>query len=163
MKKPANVLARLGDSFANLIEKAGGYTDDAAKLIMGGPMMGFAQYTDEVPVIKGASCLLVMNEKEADTGEQQPCIRCARCVDVCPMGLMPTTICAHVEAENWDQAKEYGLLDCMECGSCSYICPVKRKLVDYIKFGKATLAAIRAKEMAEQRAAEAKSKEAASS
>ena len=163
VKKPANVLARLGDSFANLIESTGGYTDDAAKLIMGGPMMGFAQYTDEVPVIKGASCLLVMNEDEADTGEQQACIRCARCVDVCPMGLMPTTICAHVEAEHLDEAKDYGLLDCMECGSCSYICPVKRKLVDYIKFGKATLSAIRAREMAEQKAAEAKSKDAASS
>lgn len=157
--KPSNVLARVGDSFASLIEYAGGYTEKAAKLIMGGPMMGIAQFTDSVPVVKGASCLLVLEDDQSYTGEQRPCISCARCVDVCPMGLMPTAISALVEYERWDDAKDYGILDCMECGACSYICPVKRRLIEYIKFGKAKLAELQAKEQAEKRAAEEKSKE----
>ena len=154
--KPVNVRARIGDSVVNLIEKAGGYTENAAKLIMGGPMMGPSQFTDDIPVVKGSSCVLVMTEDEANTGEQQPCISCARCVDVCPMRLMPSTLGTLVEYERWDDVKAYGILDCIECGSCSYICPMKRKLVEYIKFGKAMLAAIRAKEKAEQSASEEK-------
>ncbi len=152
--KPANVLARMGDSFASLIEYAGGYSEKAAKLIMGGPMMGISQFTDDVPVIKGASCLLVMEEDEVDTGEQLPCISCARCVDVCPMRLMPSTLGTLVEYEHWDDLKDYAILDCIECGACSYICPVKRKLVEYIKFGKAKLAELNAKENAEKSTAE---------
>jgi len=151
---PRNVIARIGDSFANLIAYAGGYTEKADKLIMGGPMMGLAQFTDDVPVTKGTSNLLVMEEHETRADIQQPCISCARCVDVCPMNLMPTTISLYVEHEHWDEVKEYGALDCNECGSCSYICPVKRKLVEYIRFGKATLTALRAKELAAKKAAE---------
>jgi electron transport complex protein RnfC len=152
--KPANVLARMGDSFASLIEYAGGYSEKAAKLIMGGPMMGISQFTDDVPVIKGASCLLVMEEDEVDTGEQLPCISCARCVDVCPMRLIPSALGTLVEYEHWDDLKDYAILDCIECGACSYICPVKRKLVEYIKFGKAKLAELNAKENVEKSTAE---------
>ncbi|MFC1650110.1 electron transport complex subunit RsxC [Candidatus Latescibacterota bacterium] len=154
--KPVNVLARIGDSVENLIEQAGGYSENAAKLIMGGPMMGPSQFTDDIPVVKGSSCVLVMNEDETDTGTELPCISCARCVDVCPMRLMPSTIGTLVEYEHWDELKDYGIFDCIECGSCSYICPVKRRLVEYIKFGKATLAAISAKEKAEKSAQEEK-------
>ena len=111
--KPANVLARMGDSFAGLIEYTGGYSEKAAKLIMGGPMMGISQFTDDVPVIKGASCLLVMEEDEVDTGEQLPCISCARCVDVCPMRIMPSTLGTLVEYEHWDDLKDYAILDCI--------------------------------------------------
>ncbi len=92
VRKPVNVIARIGDSFASLIEKAGGLTDKAAKLINGGPMMGIAQFTDDVPVLKGTSCILVLEEDRVDLGVQQPCISCARCVEVCPMNLMPTSI-----------------------------------------------------------------------
>ena len=155
--KPANVLARIGDSFASLIEFAGGYTEKAAKLIMGGPMMGISQFTDNIPVIKGTSCILVMEENEIDTGEQLPCILCARCVDVCPMNLIPTTIAQSVEFEHWDKAKAYGISDCIECGCCTYICPAKRKLLEYIKFGKAKLAKLQAKEQAQKKLAEDKS------
>ena len=155
--KPANLLARIGDSFANLIEFAGGYTEKATKLIMGGPMMGISQFTDNIPVIKGASCILVMEEVEIDTGEQLPCISCARCVDVCPMNLMPTTIAQFVEYGHWDEAKAYGIIDCIECGCCTYICPAKRKLLEYLKFGKAKLAQIQAKEKAQKKLAEEKS------
>ncbi len=155
--KPSNVLARIGDSFNNLIKYSGGYTGKADKLIMGGPMMGIAQFTDDVPVTKGTSNLLVMEEDETDTGEQQPCISCARCVDVCPMNLLPTTISTFVEHEHWEDVRKYGAMDCIECGSCSYICPVKRKLVEYIKFGKVNLSAQKAKEHAEKSAAGKKS------
>jgi Na+-translocating ferredoxin:NAD+ oxidoreductase subunit C len=149
---PVNVHARIGDSFARLIEQAEGYSDTAAKLINGGPMMGIAQFTDAVPVLKGTSCILVLNSDHADLGEERPCIGCARCVEVCPMGLMPTTIARQVEFERWDDTKDHGILDCMECGSCSYICPAKRMLVERIKFGKSRLAAIRAQEQARQKA-----------
>ncbi|MFC1511684.1 electron transport complex subunit RsxC [Candidatus Latescibacterota bacterium] len=157
--KPSNIMARIGDSFENLVAFAGGYTEKAAKLIMGGSMMGIAQFTDAVPVIKGTSCLLVFEEDRAYTGKPKPCISCGRCVDVCPMGLMPTTISNFVEFGMLDEAREYGALDCIECGSCSYICPTKRRMVEYIKFGKAQLMAIRTQEQAKKRAAEEASKE----
>jgi len=154
VRKPANVLARLGDSFANLIEYAGGYTEKAAKLINGGPMMGIAQFTDDVPVLKGTSCILVMEEEETELGEELPCISCGRCVEVCPMNLVPTAIARLVEYERWDDVREYGAMDCIECGCCSYICPSKRKLVERIKFGKAMLNRIRAREQAKKKALE---------
>ncbi len=152
VQKPVNVMARLGGSFAGLIEYAGGYTDKAAKLINGGPMMGISQFTDEVPVIKGTSCLLVMEDfsdlridagtdplRQRVSAARQPCISCARCIEVCPMNLVPTEIARFVEYERFNEAKANGILDCFECGCCSYICPAKRRLLERIKFGKAML------------------------
>lgn len=143
VQKPVNVMARIGDSFAGLVEYAGGYTDKAAKLINGGPMMGISQFTDEVPVIKGTSCLLVMEDfpdNRIDTGTEQPCISCARCIEVCPMYLVPTEIARFVEYERFNETEAQGILDCFECGACTYICPAKRRLLERIKFGKAMLA-----------------------
>lgn len=156
VRKPVNVMARLGDSFARLIETAGGYAEDAAKLIMGGPMMGISQFTDEVPVIKGTSCILVLGDGNAQSPEEYPCISCARCVDVCPMNLLPTAMATHVEFERWDDLRAYGATDCIECGCCTYICPSRRRIVERIKFGKARLAEIRAREQARKKAAEEK-------
>lgn len=153
--KPVNVLARIGDSFARLIEFAGGYTEDATKLIMGGPMMGISQFTDAVPVIKGTSCILVFGGGR-NGGEEYPCISCARCVDVCPMNLMPTTMANFVDSARWDDLRMYGATDCMECGSCTYICPSRRRILERIKFGKGKLAEIRARELARKKAAEEK-------
>lgn len=154
--KPVNVIARIGDSFARLVEAAGGYTEKAAKLIMGGPMMGISQYTDDVPVVKGTSCILVLDDDAVRIETERPCISCARCVDVCPMNLLPTAIATNVELERWDTAREYGAPDCIECGSCSFICPAKRRIVERIKFGKARIAEIRAREQAARKAAEEK-------
>ncbi len=154
--KPVNLAARIGDSFARLIEAAGGYTERAAKLIMGGPMMGISQYMDDVPVVKGTSCILVLDDDAVRIESERPCISCARCVDVCPMNLLPTEIAKNVELEHWDTAREYGASDCIECGSCSYICPAKRRIVERIKFGKAKLSEIRAREQAARKAAEEK-------
>ena len=102
--------------------------------------MGIAQTTDEVPVIKGTSGVLVLNEKEARLRPEHPCIACARCVDICPMNLVPCRITSLVEYGRIDEAKDAGLLDCIECGSCGYICPAKRNLVHYVKLGKSAWA-----------------------
>lgn len=152
VKKPVNVRARIGERFDALIELAGGYSDSVAKLIMGGPMMGISQYTDEVPVVKGTSCILAMNEDEISTGEEKPCISCGMCVAICPMQLVPTTLATLVEHKKWDDVTAYHALDCNECGCCTYICPTKRRLVENIKFGKAKLAELRAKEQTEKSA-----------
>ncbi|MBN1291521.1 MAG: electron transport complex subunit RsxC [Candidatus Latescibacteria bacterium] len=156
VKEPVNVIARLGTTFDQLIENAGGYTENVSKLIMGGPMMGISQFTDEVPVVKGTSCILAMEEQETVFSAELPCISCGMCVDVCPMHLLPTTIASMVEHERWDDAKSYHILDCIECGCCTYICPTNRRLVENLKFGKAKIAEIRAKEQAQKKAAEEK-------
>ena len=136
VREPKNLRVRIGTPFKNLVDFCGGYTESAAKLISGGPMMGISQVTDEVPVIKGTSGILVLDEKAASLQTEQPCIACARCVDVCPMKLVPSRIATLVEYKQIDDAYDIGLLDCIECGTCGYICPAKRNLVQYIKLGK---------------------------
>ncbi len=150
VKTPCNIRVRIGDSFARLIEHAGGYTDDAAKLINGGPMMGIAQFTDSVPVVKGTSCILVLSKKQTELGEERPCIGCGRCIEICPVSLMATSIARRVEFEKWDEAQEFSIMDCIECGACTYICPAKRMLAERIKFGKYRIAAIRTQEQAKR-------------
>jgi electron transport complex protein RnfC len=140
VKEPKNVRARIGTPFKELIAFCGGMTESAAKLIHGGPMMGISQLTDEVPVIKGTSGILVLDGKTANQAEEKPCISCARCVDICPMKLMPSWLASEIEFKKYEMASYQGLFDCMECGSCSYICPAKRNLVHYIKLGKAVCA-----------------------
>lgn len=131
-----NILARIGTPLQELLNFCGGLKDGAAKIIIGGPMMGISQFSLEVPVIKGTSGILILAEKESRIAEEQPCIRCGRCVVACPMGLMPSFLATLVEYDKFDQAKKYGILDCIECGSCTFICPAKRYLVQYIKHGK---------------------------
>ena len=133
---PCNWKVRIGTPFRNVINAVGLSGETVEKLIMGGPMMGLAQYTDEVPVIKGTSGILVLTKKEALPFKHLPCIRCGKCVEVCPMGLIPADLSKFVSGEKTDEAKEIGLLDCMECGSCNYICPSGTNLLQYIKLGK---------------------------
>lgn len=153
VKNPKNIRARIGTSFSKLIEFAGGYTDNAAKLIMGGPMMGMAQFTDEVPVIKGTSGILVLSAEKAALTEPLPCISCSRCLDVCPMHLVPTLIATYVEYNKTELSLKKNILDCIECGSCTYICPTKRNLVHLIKLGKMNALELRRKEAAKEKAA----------
>lgn len=131
-----NILVRIGTLFKDVIEFCGGYKENVSKLIMGGPMMGIAQYTDEVPVIKGTSGILVLDQAATKRNEPLPCISCGRCVDTCPMGLMPTTLAELVDFEHYDQAVILGLMDCIECGTCTFICPSRRNLLQSIRFGK---------------------------
>ena len=136
IKNPKNLRVRLGTPLVRLFEYCGGLLDNAGKIIMGGPMMGISQFTDEVPVIKGTSGIVVLTKKESRLAEPSNCIACARCVDSCPMGLMPTHICSYIRHERFLEAKEYGVLDCIECGCCAYICPAKLPLIHTIKYGK---------------------------
>jgi electron transport complex protein RnfC len=137
VKESKNVLVRVGTPVHDIVEYCGGYVEAPKRIILGGPMMGIAQYSDTVPVIKGTSGILVW--QEAKMIEEGPCVRCASCVDVCPMGLMPTEISNYVKNKNFDMAKNYGVLDCIECGCCAYVCPAAIPLVHYFKYGKSEI------------------------
>ena len=137
VKESKNVLARIGTTVSDIIEYCGGYVAQPKRIILGGPMMGIAQYADTVPIVKGTSGILVL--QDAEMVEEGPCVRCASCVDSCPMGLMPTEMCSHVKNKNFDTAKDYGVLDCIECGCCAYVCPAAIPLVHYFKFGKSEI------------------------
>jgi electron transport complex protein RnfC len=134
--KPQNLLARIGTPFAELVEFCGGTKETVGKIISGGPMMGFALPSLDAGMGKGSSGLVLMNEKQAKLNEEGNCLRCARCVDVCPMNLLPSLIAAAVKNKNLDMAVQAGLNDCMKCGSCAYVCPAQIKLVQWIDTGK---------------------------
>ena len=136
VKEPKNLLVRIGTPVKKLIEAAGGYSEPPGKLIIGGPMMGISQYTEDIPVVKGTTGIVVQSAAEVTLPLDLPCIRCGFCVDVCPMGLVPTLVADYVRVNDIDAAEEWGIMDCMECGSCAYVCPAKRNLVHYIKLGK---------------------------
>ncbi len=136
LENPKNLLVRLGTPIKNLIDFCGPLKEEPAKIIIGGPMMGIAQYTDEVPIIKSSGGLLLMNAQEAKTIEEGPCIRCAACVRGCPVGLMPCQINLASERSLWSLTKEYGAGDCIECGICNYVCPANRRLLQTIKRAK---------------------------
>jgi electron transport complex protein RnfC len=134
VKERKNVLVRIGTPALDVINFCGGYTEQPRKMLFGGPMMGIAQHSESVPVIKGTSGIIVLREPHVD--EEGPCVRCSRCIDVCPMGLMPTELYKFVKGKNFDRTKEFGVLDCIECGCCAYGCPAAIPLVHYLKFGK---------------------------
>ncbi len=136
VKNPSNLLVPLGTPFSHIIDECGGFKEDVGKIIMGGPMMGISQYTLDIPVVKGTSGILVLTRAEALFKEEKACIKCARCIDHCPMGLLPTTLVRLVKGERWDSLKEYNISECIECGCCSYVCPSKIPLVHFIKLGK---------------------------
>lgn len=113
VKEPKNCIVRIGTSALDVINFCGGYVGTPQKMLFGGPMMGIAQYSEDVPTIKGTSGIIVW--QDAVIHEEGPCVRCANCVDVCPMGLMPTEIFKLVNIKSFEAAKEYGVLDCVEC------------------------------------------------
>ncbi|AQS05190.1 electron transport complex subunit RsxC [Clostridium beijerinckii] len=137
IKEPKNLLLRIGTSFKEAISYCGGFSKTPEKLIMGGPMMGMAQFLLDVPVIKGVSGILALSKDAINSGDESPCIRCGRCVEACPMGLIPSMLSILGERHKFKEAKEeYNLLNCIECGSCVYTCPAKRNIVQYIKYSK---------------------------
>lgn len=136
---PQNVRVRLGSSFSYVLDQCGGIKGEAGKVIMGGPMMGMAQASLDVPVIKGTSGILVIPRADVPADQPVSCISCGRCLRACPMGLMPSIIGILAENERFEEAKRYHLLDCVECGCCTYICPARRPLVHLIKYAKAAL------------------------
>lgn len=134
--RPKNLLVRIGTPIRELINACGPLQKEPAKIIIGGPMMGIAQYTDLVPVIKSTNGIVVLDAQETKEFEERACIRCGACVRECPVGLMPCLINLACEKEMWSETKEYGSLDCIECGVCSYVCPANRRLVQSIKRAK---------------------------
>lgn len=136
VKNPCNVRARIGIPIQNLIDFAGGLPETTGKIVSGGPMMGKAVAGTEIPVTKGTSGILMIPTLEAKRKAMKDCIRCAKCVNVCPMGLNPTLLMNLTEYSVWDRAEKNRITDCIECGSCSYTCPADRPLLDYIRLGK---------------------------
>lgn len=136
IKSPANFEVRLGTPIEYLVESAGGLIDEPEKVIMGGPMMGTALCSCDLPVIKGCGSLLFFGKEDVVDEKQLPCIRCGRCVEACPMGLLPLNICNFSQAGMFEECKKYHFADCIECGACSYVCPSKRHIVQYIRLCK---------------------------
>ena len=145
VQNPKNLYVRIGTTFKDVIEQCGGYKEEPGKLINGGPMMGIAQFSDEVPVVKGTSGILALNKNEADLPEPSNCILCGRCVDACPVQLMPYKISRYAIQKNFDDADEYHAVDCIECGACSFVCPAKRPLKETISVAKKEILARRKK------------------
>jgi Na+-translocating ferredoxin:NAD+ oxidoreductase subunit C len=139
VSKPSNLKVRIGTSIEQLFEACGGLPEDAGKIISGGPMMGKALSNADIPVVKGSSGILIINEREAHRKNVEPCIRCTRCVNVCPMGLEPYLLMSLSEKKMNDRLEQDRVMDCIECGSCSYICPSSRPLLDYIRLAKTTV------------------------
>lgn len=142
LKEPSNFKVRVGTPANQLIETAGGLPENTGKVICGGPMMGRAVSVVDAPVTKGTSGILLMEETVAVRPESENCIRCSRCVSVCPMGLEPYLLMTVSSKQLWDRAETGHVMDCIECGSCSYTCPSSRPLLDYIRLGKGTVGQI---------------------
>lgn len=142
VKHPGNYLCRIGTPISRLIEAAGGIPEDTAKIIGGGPMMGRAMAYPEAPVMKGTSGVLLLNKKEALRKNYRNCIRCSKCVSVCPMGLEPYLLMTLARNNLTERMEEERVMDCIECGSCSFTCPAYRPLLDYIRLGKAKTGAM---------------------
>ncbi|MFA5411387.1 MAG: electron transport complex subunit RsxC [Candidatus Omnitrophota bacterium] len=136
---PKNLLARIGTPVKDLIDFCGPLKEEPAKIIIGGPMMGIAQYTDSVPVIKSTTGVVLLDKKEALTQEEEFCIRCGACVRECPASLLPTLINLASRRGDWQEARSCGALDCIECGLCSYACPSNIMLVQSIRRAKQEL------------------------
>ncbi len=146
IKEPKNLIVKIGTSFKDVIEQCGGFTKGApGKVIMGGPMMGISQFSIDVPVIKGTGSILVLTKEEAEPVEVSPCIKCGKCVEVCPVYLQPLYLSTYSLKGNFEKAEEFHALDCIECGACSYICPAKRPLVESIRIAKREIVAKRKK------------------
>jgi Na+-translocating ferredoxin:NAD+ oxidoreductase subunit C len=133
---PGNYMVRIGTPVSELIEAAGGLPEDTGKVISGGPMMGKALNALDAPIVKGTSGILIMRAEEAARPAVQHCIRCGKCITVCPMGLEPYLLEKLAIVEDFERAETEKVLDCIECGSCHYTCPANRPLLDYLRLGK---------------------------
>lgn len=137
VKQPQNLEVLLGTPFAELIAESGGYQDGVQRLIMGGPLMGFALHDDRVPVTKATNCILAAGAEDLALEQPaMPCIRCGACTDVCPADLLPQQLYWHARAKEFDKAQDYHLFSCIECGCCSYVCPSCIPLVQYYRYAK---------------------------
>ena len=136
VKNPCNLKVRMGTPVSQLLEYAGGMPEDTGKLISGGPMMGRPLLDETAPVVKGTSGILLIPESEAARREERNCIRCAKCVQACPMGLEPYLLATASESSDWECAEENWIMSCIECGCCQSTCPSRRPLLDWVRLAK---------------------------
>lgn len=142
VRQPGNYLTRIGTPIADLVEASGGLPEDTGKIINGGPMMGKAIASLDIPVTKGTSGITILPEQESHRKSVMNCIRCGKCTQVCPMGLEPYLLMTLSHLAKWDEEEANRVMDCIECGSCSYTCPSNRPLLDYIRLGKSNVSQI---------------------
>lgn len=133
---PKNLIVPIGTCLTDVFDFCGGLRDDAVKVIVGGPMMGVAQYDFSAPIMKATSGILVLTKDEVNDHTETPCLKCGKCIDVCPLGLMPTKLARYSQLNRLEDAYELDITVCMECGSCSYTCPANIPLVQWIRLGK---------------------------
>ncbi len=136
VKNPCNLKVRMGTPVSQIIEQAGGMPEDTGKLLSGGPMMGRPLLGADAPVVKGTSGILMLPEKVAERREERNCIRCAKCVDACPMGLEPYKLATATQQQDWEKCEQEWILSCIECGCCQSTCPSRRPLLDWIRLSK---------------------------
>ena len=142
LKNPGNFLVRMGTPMSQLIDACGGLPEGDNKILAGGPMMGKALTSTEVPVCKGTNSVTVLTDDDARRKEAEPCIRCAKCVSACPMGLEPYLLATCSSKKMWEKVEQEDIVSCIECGSCQFTCPSHRPLLDYIRLGKSTVMGI---------------------
>lgn len=142
LQNPGNFLVRMGTPMQDLIDLCGGMPEGENKLLAGGPMMGKALTSTEVPICKGTNSVTVLSDEDARRKEAMPCIRCAKCVSACPMGLEPYLLATLSSLKNWERLEAEGITSCIECGSCQFTCPAHRPLLDNIRLGKSTVMGI---------------------
>ncbi|MGL5438933.1 MAG: electron transport complex subunit RsxC [Filifactoraceae bacterium] len=140
---PKNLIIKMGTLYSELIDQCGGFNQQPGKIISGGPMMGIAQATTDVPAVKGSSGILCLTNDEIKDLESSNCIRCGKCISICPASIQPMNISAFSILYNYDKAEEFRALDCIECGSCSFVCPAKRPLLQSIRVAKQEILAKR--------------------
>jgi len=136
IRRPANLMVPIGTPLRAVIDHCGGLLPETKQLILGGPMMGPAQKDLDAPIMKGVSGVLALTTPPRATGEEQPCIRCGKCLEACPMFLNPSRLCALAGAERPEELNAMHVMDCFECGSCAFVCPSHIPLVQWIRLGK---------------------------
>ena len=139
IKNPGNIRVPVGTPLKDVFAFCGGFVKEPKKVIMGGPMMGVAQYSDESPILKQTNAILAFSDEVANLQEESACIRCGKCVEVCPMSLLPVQMNAMISKGDWEGTEDFYVRDCIECGSCSYVCPASRNLVQSFRYAKGKL------------------------
>lgn len=136
IKKPKNLYVPVGTPLSDVLDYCGGVTEDAVKIVVGGPMMGVAQYDISAPIMKATSGILVLTKEEINDHEETHCLKCGKCIEVCPIGLIPTKLARYSQLEKLEEAEDLDITVCMECGTCAFTCPANIPLVQWIRLGK---------------------------